>query len=164
MNLILFLLELTNYEFLLQTISLGYFIFHIGELQSNRTMSVQIYGARRQDSKNRQNSIDDLSLEIKQEWRARQLENWKRAYEDYSWALKNGIAKECARFVLPMGTSTRLYMSGNIRSWIHYIELRSANGTQLEHQEIALLIKEIFCKQFPTIAKALGWITEDYKS
>jgi thymidylate synthase (FAD) len=115
------------------------------------------YAARRQDDKNRQNSIDDLSDEIKAEWEARQLENWKQSFEHYTWALDKGIAKECARFVLPLGCGTTLYMSGTIRSWIHYIELRSANGTQKEHMEIAIACKELFKKELPQVAAALGW-------
>ena len=116
-----------------------------------------VYAARRQDDKNRQNSIDDLSEEIKHEWEERQLSNWKRSFEDYTWALDNGIAKECARFVLPLGCATTLYMSGSIRSWIHYIELRASNGTQQEHKEIAIAAKEIFKKELPGVAEALGW-------
>lgn len=118
---------------------------------------LQLYAARRQDTKNRQNSIDDLTEEVKQEWNDRQLQNWKTSFEHYTWAIDNGIAKECARFVLPLGTSTTLYMSGTIRSWIHYIELRSANGTQKEHMDLALECKNIFIEQFPNIAAALDW-------
>jgi len=118
---------------------------------------VTLYAARRQDDKNRQNSIDDLSDMIKQEWNDRQLDNWKRSFEHYLWALDNGIAKECARFVLPLGTSTTLYMSGTLRSWIHYIELRTANGTQKEHMDIAVECKKIFVELFPDTAKALNW-------
>jgi thymidylate synthase (FAD) len=116
-----------------------------------------VYAARRQDNKNRQNSIDDLSDEIKAEWERRQLDNWQRAFEHYKWAIDNDIAKECARFVLPLGCATTLYMSGTIRSWIHYIELRSANGTQKEHMDLAIMCKEIFKKELPDIAAALGW-------
>lgn len=116
-----------------------------------------LYAARRQDSKNRQNSIDDIEDLIKQEWIHRQEANWKSSFENYTWALDNGIAKECARFVLPLGCATTLYMSGSVRSWIHYIELRSAHGTQKEHMDIALECKEIFKKELPSIAEALGW-------
>ena len=116
-----------------------------------------VYAARRQDDKNRQNSIDDLSDDIKHEWEERQLENWKSSFKHYTWALDNGIAKECARFVLPLGTSTTLYMSGSVRSWIHYIELRASNGTQKEHMDIANQCKDIFKKELPNIALALGW-------
>lgn len=116
-----------------------------------------LYAARRQDVKNRQESIDDLSNDIKKEWEERQYANWKTSFDHYSWALNNGIAKECARFVLPLGTTTSMYMGGTIRSWIHYIELRCANGTQAEHKEIAEAAKVVFKAQFPTIAEALDW-------
>lgn len=116
-----------------------------------------LYAARRQDNKNRQNSIDDLPDNVKQEWMRRQQANWERSFEHYTWAIDNGIAKECARFVLPLGTSTTLYMSGSIRSWIHYIDLRASNGTQKEHMEIAEDCKRIFIENFPEIAKALDW-------
>jgi thymidylate synthase (FAD) len=116
-----------------------------------------LYAARRQDSKNRQNSIDDLTDEVKQEWLDRQNANWKQSFEHYTWALDHGIAKECARFVLPLGTSTTLYMSGTLRSWIHYIELRCSNGTQKEHMDIAAECKTIFVKLYPEISKALSW-------
>lgn len=116
-----------------------------------------LYAARRQDDKNRQNSIDDLSEEVKKEWLDRQQQNWKNSFEHYTWALDNGIAKECARFVLPLGCATTLYMSGSIRSWIHYIDLRAANGTQKEHMDIAIACKEIFKKEFPGVAAALDW-------
>lgn len=116
-----------------------------------------LYAARRQDDKNRQNSIDDLSDDVKNEWEARQLSNWKNAFEHYTWALDNGIAKECARFVLPLGCATTLYMSGSIRSWIHYIELRASNGTQKEHMDIAIECKAIFKKELPGVALALDW-------
>jgi thymidylate synthase (FAD) len=116
-----------------------------------------IYAARRQDDKNRQNSIDDLPDGVKQEWEARQMDNWKRSFEHYQWALDNNIAKECARFVLPLGCATKLYMNGTIRSWIHYIDLRSAHGTQKEHMDIANDVKKIFVEQFPVIAEAMGW-------
>jgi len=116
-----------------------------------------LYAARRQDSKNRQNSVDDLTDEIKHEWLERQMANWKTSFEHYTWALDNGIAKECARFVLPLGTSTTLYMSGTLRSWIHYIELRTANGTQKEHADLAVECKKIFVQLFPDTSKALNW-------
>jgi len=118
---------------------------------------VQIYAARRQDTKNRQNSIDDLSDSIKAEWKNRQDENWAHTFAHYQWALNNGIAKECARFVLPLGCSTKMYMQGSIRSWIHYLQLRCGNGTQKEHKDIADAIKAIFVKELPTVAEALEW-------
>jgi thymidylate synthase (FAD) len=115
------------------------------------------YEARRQDKKNRQNSIDDLSLDVKNEWLRRQEENFERCMQHYSWALSQGIAKECARAVLPMQTETKLYMTGSIRSWIHYLELRCDKDTQREHRDIAKAIEQIFVKEFPVISEALGW-------
>lgn len=122
-----------------------------------KATSIEMYEARRQDNKNRQNSIDDMNEEDR-DWFKKAQEGVKMLAESaYDEALKRGIAKEQARFLLPMATSTKLYMNGTLRSWIHYIELRSANGTQKEHQEIALQAKQIFCEQFPIIAEALGW-------
>lgn len=118
---------------------------------------VKIYAARRQDTKNRQNSTDDISDDIKAIWVARQNKNWKDSFEHYQWALDAGIAKECARFVLPLGCSTKMYMQGSIRSWIHYLQLRCGNGTQKEHKDIADAIKAIFVKELPTVAEALEW-------
>jgi thymidylate synthase (FAD) len=118
----------------------------------------EVCHARRQDTKNRQNSIDDLPDEVKRSFENAQKEIWDLAYSKYKDALANGIAKESARFLLPLNTSTTLYMNGTVRSWIHYIELRTANGTQLEHMHIAEECKKLFCEQLPTTAKALGWI------
>lgn len=118
---------------------------------------VEIYPARRQDTKNRQNSIDDMS-ESEQEWfKNAQEEMWKRARELYESAIQIGIAKEQARFLLPLSTKTTIYMTGSIRSWIHYLDLRCANGTQKEHKDIADAIKSIFTKQFPNISQAKEW-------
>ena len=112
---------------------------------------------RRQDTKNRQNSIDDLDPEFVA-LSQRQIDTYfKQGMSLYQHLLDNGVAKECARFVLPLATPTRLYMSGSCRSWIHYIQLRSANGTQKEHMEIAEQCKKIFAEQFPTVAEALEW-------
>lgn len=116
------------------------------------------YEARRQDLKNRQNSVDDFDVETKQWFQDAQNEVWGLAFDKYQEALKRGIAKECARFLLPLNTQTRLYMNGTIRSWIHYIQLRTANGTQLEHMKIAEGCKKIFCEQLPITSKALGWL------
>lgn len=115
------------------------------------------YEARRQDVKNRQNSIDDLDDEVKQWFRDCQFEVWKLAFEHYEAALSKGVAKECARFLLPLNTSTRLYMNGTVRSWIHYLQLRTHESTQLEHREIANAIRAIFVEELPTVSKALGW-------
>lgn len=117
----------------------------------------EIYPARRQDVKNRQNSIDDMSEADKGwfEYAQRTIQN--HSVDLYDLALAKGIAKEQARFLLPLGTATTLYMSGTARSWIHYLQLRTEPGTQLEHREIAEDIKTIFCGQFPSTSEALGW-------
>ena len=113
---------------------------------------------RRQDTKNRQNSIDDLDPEFV-ELTNKQIETYfAQGMSLYQHLLDNGVAKECARFVLPLATPTRIYMSGSCRSWIHYIQLRSANGTQAEHMRIAEECKKIFSEQFPTVAEALEWV------
>jgi thymidylate synthase (FAD) len=112
---------------------------------------------RRQDTKNRQNSIDDLDPEFVA-LSNKQIETYfAQGMSLYQHLLDNGVAKECARFVLPLATPTRLYMSGSLRSWMHYIDLRAANGTQKEHMEIAEMCKSIFKEQFPVIAEALEW-------
>ena len=113
---------------------------------------------RRQDTKNRQNSIDDVDAFTRQEFEIKMRKHFDEAMVLYQSMLDMGIAKECARFVLPLATPTRLYMSGSCRSWIHYITLRSANGTQKEHMEIAEECKKIFAEQFPTVAEALEWV------
>ena len=113
---------------------------------------------RRQDTKNRQNSIDDISEETRKKYEALINHHFRDAMALYQTMLDEGIAKECARFVLPLATPTRIYMSGSCRSWIHYITLRSANGTQKEHMEIAEACKQIFAEQFPTVAEALEWV------
>jgi len=113
---------------------------------------------RRQDTKNRQNSIDDVDPFVVQKYQMLIQDHFRDAMALYKKMLDEGIAKECARFVLPLATPTRLYMSGSCRSWVHYIQLRSANGTQKEHMDIALACKEIFSEQFPTVAEALEWV------
>tara|TARA_Y100000004_G_scaffold174767_1_gene213772 strand:- start:1716 stop:2354 length:639 start_codon:yes stop_codon:yes gene_type:complete len=110
---------------------------------------------RSQDNKNRQNSIDDIDQEIIIKYNALMREHFARSKAIYDDMLRDGVAKECARFVLPLATPTRLYMSGSVRSWMHYIQLRSANGTQKEHMDIALSCKTIFSEQFPVISEAL---------
>lgn len=115
------------------------------------------YPARRQDSKNRQNSIDDMSEEDKKWFLDAQKEIRGISWNLYIEALRRGVAKEQARFLLPLSTKTKLYMNGSIRSWLHYLDLRCANGTQLEHKEIADAIKKIFIEQLPIIAEAKGW-------
>ena len=112
---------------------------------------------RRQDTKNRQNSTDDLDPFIKQNLEMQMQTLFDSSMALYRQMLERGVAKECARNVLPMCVPTRMYMSGSVRSWIHYIELRSANGTQKEHMDLANACKEIFVEQFPIIAGALDW-------
>jgi len=110
---------------------------------------------RRQDLDNRQNSIDDIP-EVDQDRIITQVERHYRDAEDlYQYMLDQGVAKECAREVLPMGTTTRLYMSGTIRSWLHYVDLRGRDGTQREHMTIARQIGDILDDQVPTVARAM---------
>ena len=113
---------------------------------------------RRQDTKNRQNSIDDLDEEFVRLSQKQIQTYFEQGMSLYQHLLDNGVAKECARFVLPLATPTRMYMSGSLRSWMHYIDLRSANGTQKEHMEIAEMCKALFSEQFPVIAEALEWV------
>ncbi len=112
---------------------------------------------RRQDFKNRQNSIPDLPNELKKRFNTKIAAHFKDASDLYEELLAEGIAKECARFVLPLATRTRIYMSGSCRSWIHYINLRSAHGTQEEHKNIAQNCKSIFKESFPIVSQALNW-------
>jgi len=113
---------------------------------------------RRQDDKNRQNSIDDLDLEEVEKLN-RQMETlFSSAFSLYNQMLEIGVAKECARMVLPLCTPTRIYMTGSCRSWIHYINLRSAHGTQKEHMIIAEKCRSVFTEQFPAVSEALGWV------
>jgi thymidylate synthase (FAD) len=113
---------------------------------------------RRQDTKNRQNSIDDLDKAVIDSLN-RQMETlFDSSMALYNQMLERGVAKECARFVLPLATPTRLYMTGSVRSWIHYIDLRSGHGTQKEHMDIANAAKKVFIEQFPAVAEALEWV------
>jgi thymidylate synthase (FAD) len=113
---------------------------------------------RRQDTKNRQNSIDDFPEELKADLWLQINDHFKEGMELYKRLLDAEVAKECARFVLPLATPTRIYMTGSCRSWIHYINLRSANGTQKEHMDIALECKKVFTEQFPSVSEALEWV------
>ena len=113
---------------------------------------------RRQDQKNRQNSIDDIDDYTRQRFEIKMRSHFEQAVELYKEMLESGIAKECARFVLPLATPTRIYMTGSVRSWVHYIELRSSHGTQKEHMEVAEGVRSIFTEQFPTVAQALEWV------
>jgi len=112
---------------------------------------------RRQDTKNRQNSIDNVDPFIRQEFQIKMQKHFEEGMKLYQEMLEYGIAKECARFVLPLAVPTKIYMTGSCRSWIHYIQLRSANGTQKEHMDIANECKQVFIQQFPTVSEALEW-------
>ena len=118
---------------------------------------IPIPDLRKQDEKNRQNSTDDLDEFVKQKLELQIKTLFSSAEALYHQMLEEGVAKECARFVLPLATPTKLYMTGSCRSWIHYINLRSAHGTQKEHMEIARECACIFAGQFPAVAEALGW-------
>lgn len=128
---------------------------------SQRYASVEALGfttreARLQDTKNRQNSIENSNTALEEEWRSKQdvLLYWIK--QNYAWALENGIAKEQARAVLPEGlTNSRMYMTGSIRSWIHYCEIRTDAATQKEHREIAESCKEILLDQLPSLKEVL---------
>lgn len=124
---------------------------------STQLGTLKIPELRRQDTKNRQNSIDDLDPFEKQTVEMQIQTLFSSAEALYTQMLDRGIAKECARSVLPAAVPTRIYMTGSCRSWIHYINLRSANGTQKEHMVIAEACKEVFKEQFPDIAEALEW-------
>mgnify|MGYP001243469713 FL=1 len=118
---------------------------------------IPIPNLRRQDHKNRQNSIDDISFEIKSKYTEKISNHFREAQKLYKEMLDEGIAKECARFILPLATPTRIYMTGSCRSWIHYIQLRSKKGTQKEHMKIAEDCKTVFIKYFPSVSEALNW-------
>ena len=112
---------------------------------------------RRQDTKNRQNSIDDIDAFTRQEFQIKMQKHFEDGMKLYQEMLDRDIAKECARFVLPLAVPTKIYMTGSVRSWIHYIQLRSANGTQKEHMDIALQCRDVFVKELPICAEALEW-------
>lgn len=136
--------------------SFSYQEFSLRYADINELGSAVVPHLRRQDTKNRQNSIDDLSPDLISSYYRRIGQLYEDAEHLYREMVSNGVAKECARGILPMSTQTRLYMNGTIRSWIHYLELRTANGTQLEHRQIAESIKDIFNEQFPIIAEAIA--------
>ena len=124
---------------------------------SNLLGNIELPELRRQDDKNRQNSIDDLEPEVVEKFNRQMNTLFSSAFGLYNQMLEAGVAKECARFVLPLATPTRIYMTGSCRSWIHYINLRSAHGTQKEHMEIANACKKVFVKKFPAVSEALEW-------
>ena len=119
---------------------------------------IELPELRRQDDKNRQNSIDDLDPELVDKLNRQMITLFSSANNLYHQMLDAGVAKECARFVLPLATPTKIYMTGSIRSWLHYIDLRSSNGTQKEHMDIANSAKKIFVEQFPSISEAMEWV------
>ena len=118
---------------------------------------IPVPALRKQDLKNRQNSTDDLDEFVKQDIEMTITAHFNQAEKLYKRMLEAGVAKECARMVLPLATPTRLYMTGSCRSWIHYINLRSAHGTQKEHMDIAHECRKVFTEQFPVVSKALEW-------
>ena len=126
---------------------------------SNLLGDIELPELRRQDDKNRQNSIDDLDPEMVDKFNRQMNTLFSSAFGLYNQMLKAGVAKECARFVLPLATPTRIYMTGSCRSWIHYINLRSAHGTQKEHMDIANACKKIFIEQFSAVSEALDWVS-----
>lgn len=123
---------------------------------------IPLFELRRQDIKNRQNSTNNIDQEIVFKWNSKLREHFSKSKAIYDGMIADGIAKECARFVLPLATPTRLYMSGTLRSWITYIALREKNGTQKEHMVIAKECKRIFTEQFPIISEALGGLDKDW--
>ena len=114
---------------------------------------------RSQDEKNRRNSIDDVDPAVVEKFNIEMRKHFDQGIDLYKSMLHAGIAKECARFVLPLATPTRLYMTGSVRSWIHYIELRSAHGTQKEHMDLVGNVRKIFIEQFPIVSQALDWVS-----
>jgi len=124
---------------------------------SNDLGDIDLPELRRQDTKNRQNSIDDLDSEMVDKLNRQMITLFSSAKSLYTQMLEAGVAKECARMVLPLCTPTRIYMTGSCRSWIHYINLRSAHGTQKEHMVIAEACRKVFTEQFPAVSEALGW-------
>ena len=125
---------------------------------SNLLGEIELPELRRQDTKNRQNSIDDLDPAVVEKLEKQMNTLFSSSLALYNQMLESGVAKECARFVLPLATPTRLYMTGSCRSWVHYINLRSAHGTQKEHMEIAEACRKVFTEQFPSVSEALEWV------
>ena len=125
---------------------------------STQLGEIPIPKLRRQDHKNRQNSVSDLSEEIVNQFNTKIKHQFNQNKQLYEEMLEAGIAKECARFVLPLATPTRIYMTGSCRSWIHYINLRTGHGTQKEHMDIAKECKDIFSKEYPVVSSALNWL------
>ena len=127
--------------------------------QTTSLGDIELPELRRQDEKNRQNSTDDLDPEITDKFNRQMITLFSSAKSLYEQMLSQGVAKECARMVLPLCTPTRIYMTGSCRSWIHYINLRSAHGTQKEHMVIAEACRKVFTEQFPSVSEALDWVS-----
>ena len=127
---------------------------------STQLGEIPIPELRRQDIKNRQNSVSDLSEEVINKFNNKIKDLFNLNKQLYEELLEAGIAKECARFVLPLATPTRIYMTGSCRSWIHYINLRTGNGTQKEHMDIAKECKKIFSQEYPVVSSALNWLSQ----
>ena len=125
---------------------------------SNLLGEIELPELRRQDTKNRQTSIDDLDPAVVEQREKQMTTLFSSSLALYNQMLESGVAKECARFVLPLATPTRLYMTGSCRSWVHYINLRSAHGTQKEHMAIAEACRKVFTEQFPSVSEALEWV------
>ena len=125
--------------------------------ESNELGNIQLPDLRKQDNKNRQNSTDDLDPFVRQKLEAQMITLFSSSQSLYNQMIQEGVAKECARMVLPLCTPTKIYMTGSCRSWIHYINLRSAHGTQKEHMEIAEACRKVFTEQFPSVSEALEW-------
>ena len=124
---------------------------------TNMLGQIDVPDLRSQDDKNRQNSIDDIPQDQKARLQGQIQRYFSEGIDLYNELIREGVAKECARFVLPLATPTRIYMTGSVRSWIHYIDLRSAHGTQKEHMDIAEACRQIFIEQFPIVSTALDW-------
>ena len=125
--------------------------------QTNSLGDIELPELRRQDKKNRQNSIDNLEPEVVEKLNKQMITLFSSSQSLYNQMIEYGVAKECARMVLPLCTPTKIYMTGSCRSWIHYINLRSAHGTQKEHMDIAEACRKVFTEQFPTVSEALEW-------
>ena len=124
---------------------------------TNLLGEIPVPDLRSQDLKNRQNSNDDIPEEQTKRLQDQIARYFAEGLDLYNELIREGVAKECARFVLPLATPTRIYMTGSVRSWIHYIDLRSAHGTQQEHMDIVQEIRGIFKQQFPVCTNALNW-------
>ena len=126
-------------------------------LLKDKDVTIPIPEFRRQDTKNRQNSIDDLDPDVVDKLQRQTKTLFSSAQSLYNQMVEQGVAKECARMVLPLAVPTRIYMTGSCRSWVHYINLRSAHGTQKEHMIIAEAVRDVFVEQFPAVSEALEW-------